>query len=63
MEYNIELALCRAEAKALGATRRAEKAKAQLDYIAMMTDVEIPEEDDREEAKDNERIDNAQPEV
>lgn len=58
MNYNIELALCRAEAKALGATLRAEKAKAQLDYIAMMTDVEIPEEEDQ----DNERND-SQPEI
>ena len=59
MDYNIELALCRAEAKALAATLRAEKAKAQLDYIAMMADIDIPEE----EEPTDERIDNAQPEV
>jgi len=48
MNVNNELALRRAEAKALGAELKAQKAKAQLDYVAMMTDVDIPEDDDKQ---------------
>ena len=43
------LRLARAEARALAARLQHEKDAANIDYIAMMTDVEIPTEEERDE--------------
>ena len=50
---NNALRLARIEARAKAAIAEAEKSKANIDYISMMTDVELP----------NEEVENAQPEV
>lgn len=53
MNVNNELALRRAEAKALAAELRAIKAKADLDYVAMMTEVDIPTDDESQPEEEN----------
>lgn len=45
---NVYLDLCRAEARAIAAEQKARKDEATIEYVAMMADIEIPE-DEKEE--------------
>lgn len=42
---NIYLELCRAEARAIAAEQKANKDEATIAYVAMMAEIEIPEDE------------------
>ena len=49
MIVNKELELAREKQRRMIAEAKLEKAQAQLEYVAMMTDVELEDEDDAEQ--------------